>query len=189
VRFYAPTTGSPTCSPPGLKECRSVNVAGRRIGRTIRRRLAIHRGKGLGVGTSDEESEEPTPATYSGVKRFLAIGAGVVLVGVGIIGIFVPGLPATVWFLMASYLFARSSERLHTRLRGSRMAGGLLRDWEDHRAIRRQTKTRAITLVIIFSSISIAFAPIPSASKFGIALLAVTGVTVIGRLTVLPADA
>lgn len=141
------------------------------------------------MAASDQEQQRPTPVTYTGVRRLLAIAAGVVLVGVGIVGIFVPGLPATVWFLMASYLFARSSERLHTKLRNSRMAGGLLRDWEDHHAIRRRTKIRAITLVIIFSSISIAFAPIPSASKLGIVLLAVIGVTVIGRLTVLPADA
>ena len=112
--------------------------------------------------SSGRDQEQAAPAVYTGIKRLLAIATGVLLVGVGIVGIFIPGLPATVWFLMASYLFARSSERLHARLRSSRVAGQLVRDWEDHRAIRSQTKVRAIALVVVFASLSIGLAPIPT---------------------------
>ncbi len=140
------------------------------------------------MAADDHDQPDTRPTVYRGLKRVLAIGGGLLLVGIGIIGIFVPGLPATVWFLMASYLFARSSERLHKKLRNSRVAGRLLVDWEDHHAIRRSTKLRAIALVLVFSSLSIAFAPIPTPSKIGIAVLAGIGMTVIGRLAVLPVD-
>lgn len=152
------------------------------------RTLPDQRGEGPYVSSNGRDQEQPTPAVYTGIKRLLAITIGILLVGVGIVGIFIPGLPATVWFLMASYLFARSSERLHAKLRSSKVAGRLVRDWEDHRAIQRQAKVRAIALVVVFASLSIAFAPIPTASRIGIAVLGAIGITVIGRLAVVPAE-
>ena len=48
---------------------------------------------------------------------------GVVSVALGIIGVFVPGLPTTVFVIAASYLFARSSPRLERWLEGNRWLG------------------------------------------------------------------
>ncbi len=48
--------------------------------------------------------------------RWLLAGLGVACVGAAGLGVFVPGLPTTVFLLMASWLFARSCPWLEERL-------------------------------------------------------------------------
>ena len=52
----------------------------------------------------------------SPVLRWLLLLAAVACLAMGIIGIFVPGLPTTVFVLMAGACAARSSPRLHAWL-------------------------------------------------------------------------
>ena len=49
-------------------------------------------------------------------RRWAWAGVGAVSVGVGWVGVFVPGLPTTVFLLIASYCFARSCPWLEDRL-------------------------------------------------------------------------
>ena len=48
--------------------------------------------------------------------RGLLIVCGTVCVGLGILGIFLPLMPTTVFLLMAAACYARSSERFHRKL-------------------------------------------------------------------------
>jgi hypothetical protein len=59
---------------------------------------------------------ESPPRVLRDPKRLLLAGAGVVSVGVGAIGVVVPGLPTTVFLLIASYCFTRSCPWLEERL-------------------------------------------------------------------------
>ena len=61
------------------------------------------------------------------VRRRLMAGLGILNVALGTIGIFVPGLPTTVFLLVASYLFARSSPSLERRLLSDPRLGAYLR--------------------------------------------------------------
>jgi uncharacterized membrane protein YbaN (DUF454 family) len=49
-------------------------------------------------------------------RRLAFAGAGLVCVGLGWIGVFVPGLPTTIFLIVASYCFARSCPWLEERL-------------------------------------------------------------------------
>ncbi len=68
-----------------------------------------------------------TTAGFTTCRRALFATLGVLLVAIGIIGVFVPGLPTTEFILAASYLFARSSPRLHGWLEGNPVFGPLVR--------------------------------------------------------------
>ena len=60
-------------------------------------------------------SPEPSPAR-SRLHRWLLVTAGVALVGIGAVGVFVPGLPTVIFLLGASWCFARSCPWLEDRL-------------------------------------------------------------------------
>jgi uncharacterized membrane protein YbaN (DUF454 family) len=60
-------------------------------------------------------SEEPR-TVRSRVHRWLLVVAGVTLVAVGAVGVFLPGLPTVVFLLGASWCFARSCPWLEDRL-------------------------------------------------------------------------
>jgi uncharacterized membrane protein YbaN (DUF454 family) len=59
--------------------------------------------------------DDPRPAR-SRVQRWLLVAVGVVLVGFGALGVFVPGLPTTIFLIGASWCFARSCPWLEERL-------------------------------------------------------------------------
>ena len=63
--------------------------------------------------------------------------------GLGIIGIFVPGLPTTVFILIAAYAASRGSDRLHAWLLVHARFGPMIRDWQAHRAVSRRAKWAA----------------------------------------------
>lgn len=63
--------------------------------------------------------------------------------GMGIIGIFVPGLPTTVFVLIAAYAASRGSDRLHAWLLAHARFGPMIRDWQTYRAVSRRAKWAA----------------------------------------------
>jgi len=73
--------------------------------------------------------------------------AGHLCVALGVVGIFLPVMPTTVFLLGAAACYARSSERLYRRLLDNRIFGPLIADWRHHRAMRVRAKATAIGFV------------------------------------------
>ena len=101
----------------------------------------------------------------TGLRRWLYLGAGLLFVGVGILGAILPVLPTTPWILLAGACFARSSPRLHRWLKRSPYFGHLLGNWETHRGIRWRVKLFAVGMVITVIGLTVAFGRAPDWAK------------------------
>jgi len=93
----------------------------------------------------------------SPVVRALFFVAGVVSLALGIAGIFLPVLPTTPLVLLAATCFARSYRPFHEWLLNHRVLGPTLRDWYEHRSLKRRTKLVAITTMAAGLGASIMF--------------------------------
>jgi uncharacterized protein len=75
--------------------------------------------------------------------RMAWLCAGLVLVGIGFVGLFVPLLPTTDFLLLALPCFARSSPRLESWLLNHPRFGAPLRAWRAHGAVPVHAKIAA----------------------------------------------
>lgn len=74
---------------------------------------------------------------------------GVVCTAIGIAGIILPGLPGTVFLLVAVWAFSRSSERFHVWLYEHPRFGATVRNWHAHRVIPIKAKIAAVSMMIV----------------------------------------
>jgi len=87
--------------------------------------------------------------------RKILIVAGTLLVGLGILGIFLPILPTTPFLLLAAVCFARSSERFYNWLLDNRWFGQYIKNYIERRGISLTVKILIISLLwitILFSA-------------------------------------
>jgi len=91
--------------------------------------------------------------------------------GVGIVGIFVPGLPTTVFVLIAAWAAARGSERLERRLLEHPRFGPVIVNWRLHRAVPRRAKWAATWAMLACAAILlVVMAAVPSHRAWMVAL-------------------
>ncbi len=84
---------------------------------------------------------------YGSMVKAALIIVGTLSVGLGFLGILLPGLPTTPFLLVAAGCYARSSDRLYTKLLNSRRFGPFIRRFREDRAIPRKTKVQAIVMM------------------------------------------
>ena len=79
--------------------------------------------------------------------RLLYLAGGLLCVGIGGVGVVVPGLPSTVFFIMAAWCFSRSSERLENWVLNLPGIGPLVRDYRSGLGMPRRAKIAAISCI------------------------------------------
>jgi hypothetical protein len=98
---------------------------------------------------NDPISEVPAAKMLCGPARYAMLGLGIVAAGIGIAGVILPGLPGTVFLIIALWAFSRSSERFQLWLFNHPRFGASLRTWHTHRVIPRRAKIAAVTMMAI----------------------------------------
>jgi uncharacterized membrane protein YbaN (DUF454 family) len=87
------------------------------------------------------------------MKKLLLIAIGSALVGVGALGVVVPGLPTTIFLILAAGCYIRSSDRLYNWLVRHRVFGPSIRRFQEKRAMTRRSK--AVAMISMWSMIGL----------------------------------
>ena len=89
-------------------------------------------------------------------KQSLFIVLGWICVFLGIMGLLLPLMPGTVFFILALFLFAQSSERFHQMLLDNRWVGEDLKQWKKKKTISLSAFRKATLFIVLSFSVSIA---------------------------------
>lgn len=91
------------------------------------------------------------------MKKIILIILGTLSLVVGIIGIFVPGLPTTAFLLLTAALYMRSSDRLYGKLIKNRYLGPYILEFQKNKGMTKRMKIHAIGTMWFMISISCIF--------------------------------
>lgn len=90
-----------------------------------------------------------------GTLRFLYYLLGWSFLILGILGAFLPLLPTTPFLLLALYFFSRSSPKWSAWILNHRVFGPPIHRWREKKAIKKNVKAWALSVLILSFSISI----------------------------------
>ena len=127
-------------------------------------------------------SDSRPPGQVRGIRRVVYVVLALLFLGLGLLGVVLPGLPTTPFLLLMSYFLVRSSPRLHDRVVAMPLVGRLLRDWQESRGIRLRVKLVATGMMAAVTSVSLFSQTLNTPAKTVIVLLVATGLAVIWRL-------
>jgi len=113
-------------------------------------------------------------------RRGAWIVLGLLSVAVGAIGIVVPGLPTTVFFILAAACFARSHPRLEQWVLELPRIGPAVRRYRAGLGMPLRAKQWAIGMIVVFTTISVV---VVRSWRFGVGItvVAAIGVWYVGK--------
>ena len=88
------------------------------------------------------------------IIKFLYIALGSIALFLGVLGIFIPGLPCTPFLLLSAALYMRGSERLYNKLLKNKYLGKYILRFRSQKGISIRTKVYSIALMWIMIGIS-----------------------------------
>ena len=86
--------------------------------------------------------------------RILLIIFGLIFTGFGLVGIVVPGLPTTIFLIIAAAWFVRSSPTLYNKLINSPVLGKYVKDYLEGKGMPVYAKVISIFMVLLACFIS-----------------------------------
>ena len=116
----------------------------------------------------------------STVLRYLLLVIGFIFVAVGFIGVLVPGLPTTVFMIMAAWCFAKSSPRFERWVLQLPGIGKFVQDHRSGLGMPRKSKIIAITMMSLAVVLSIIFALNQISIRFIVGTVGIFGVWYVG---------
>ena len=81
------------------------------------------------------------------MKKTILISLGWLCVGLGFVGVFVPGIPTTIFLIIALWAFTKSSKKLRHWLLNHKRFGPILNNWQQHKVVPRRAKILMVVLM------------------------------------------
>lgn len=115
------------------------------------------------------------------VGRALWFGLGWLAVGIGSLGVIVPGLPTTIFFIIAASCFARSSPRFERWVLGLPRVGPMVQDYRAGLGMPRRAKFIAIGTMLVFGGAAMALARDSTVAFVALGVALLVGVWYVAR--------
>ena len=98
-------------------------------------------------------NQENSKTIKISVIRYAYLVSGFLLVAIGIIGIFLPLLPTTIFLILASVCFVKSSPKANEWLRNNKFLGPYLKNYQNKTGLT--IKSKIFTIIFLWLSIGI----------------------------------
>jgi uncharacterized protein len=86
--------------------------------------------------------------------KIVFILLGSIFLGIGVVGIFVPGLPTTPFLLLSSALYVRSSKKLYYKVINNRLIGPYILAFQQNKCMSLKLKIYSIALMWVMIGVS-----------------------------------
>ena len=107
--------------------------------------------------------------------------------GMAWVGLLVPGIPTIPFVLLTAHFALKSSPALRRKFLHNRTFGPMIRDWDEHRAIRRSVRTRAYLLTWSLAGITLFLTPSSIVLYVIIVTMSGVGLFLISRIPIIEA--
>ena len=84
------------------------------------------------------------------VIRWFWLIIGLLLTGLGFIGIFIPGLPTTIFMILAASCYFRSSQRLYSWVMNHKYFGYHVKNYRDKKGMPLKAKIMSLIMMWLF---------------------------------------
>lgn len=84
------------------------------------------------------------------VLRWFWLIIGLLLTGLGFIGIFIPGLPTTIFMILAASCYFRSSQRLYSWVMNHKYFGYHVKNYRDKKGMPLKAKIMSLIMMWLF---------------------------------------
>lgn len=129
--------------------------------------------------STNETVEELTGVDVT--KRLAVLSCGYVFFVLGIIGLAIPGLPSTVFWVVSAICFSRSSPKMYQRILTLPRVGPAIEDFISHGVIKRRSKKIAVTGMAVMAIIVLLLPMAVVSTMASIAGIAIGAVFVLTR--------
>jgi hypothetical protein len=117
-------------------------------------------------------------------RRVALATLGALAVALGAIGVFVPGLPTTIFLIVASYCFARSCPWLEERLLRVPLFAPYMKFIDERRPM--SIRARAVSITAMWTSVLFSLIWLRASGHFSTLMTgAIVGVAMVGTLVIL----